>query len=489
MKSLFFVVLGAIPLALLTISALGAMLMVRQWKPDITAENFSKIITIINTTEDAMRPLGDAPDKLATDSLLSSPVPQIMRGMPSDTPLWGNTADLSRTWGDLFFRTSRFMESQRKLESNKVADLINLQGDIRSFLGTLSPESEAENNVVKQLSALQRDVDAKIERLQKEEEAAQVLADARNAFDAKKWQVCARFCKQLQDEYGTYTATSVKAQISMMLNRCAFNLSEEGIELILDSDNVDNQKNKLASLLNRVKDPNELNDSQRRKYLQWKQQYDDLNGTTGENNTNNGTIEMDARTRTILKPYYDAPRSFAGKVQAAADIIAHNNDPAVGTALRGEIMQLINKGIPEKQCPESTFMRQAKLKDGTILKGFFKTVKNDAGEPIGFKYFDSLDKINDDSANSMMYKREDFSITPSPTPMRTIVAMYNRERSKLMKNINDPQAWSKFIAGCNQLETRRKAENMNEISFAGPIKAAELISDQKVQTQLQTVLK
>lgn len=486
MKSLFFIVLGAIPLILLTVSAIGSMLLVRQWKPDITAEHFAKIITVIDTTEKELRPLANAPDILAKDSLLNSPTPQVMRGMSVEATIWNQTPEQSRKWGDFFFSAQRFLETQRMLESKKIPELIALRGDIRSFLNALSGDSEAEQTLVKQIEALQRDVNVKIEKLQKEEEAAQILTDARNAFDSKKWVVCAQFCKQLQDEYDVYLSTSVKANLSMMLNRCAFNLREEGIELILDSPNKQTQKEKLAELFEQVNNPDELNDSQKRKYRQWKEAYDQLEDADSAGKAD--VVQIDSATRALIQPFYDAPKSFSGRVAAGAKILAANDTPAVRSALKSEVLQLIHKGIPEKTSPEPKYTFQAKLKDGTVLVGTFVGVR-EKGELIGYKYYDSPEKRLQPHDTDLLYKAEDFSISPGPTTCRRLVNKYNAERKKLFNNIHDPQAWSAFIAQCNELEIRRKTENIQGVSFSGPIKAAEQISSEEVRPQLSEILK
>ena len=120
MKSLFFIVLGAIPLALLTAFALLDMTLVRPWKPDVKSDYFEKTVEVVERTSRELKSLDGASDILAKDSLLNSPVPQIMRGMSSENTAWGEMPDYSRQWGDLFFNTQHFLvgNTRQRLSSN-----------------------------------------------------------------------------------------------------------------------------------------------------------------------------------------------------------------------------------------------------------------------------------------------------------------------------------------------------------------------------------
>ena len=486
MKSLFFIVLGAIPLVILTVFALGSLMLVQPWKPEVTADHFDKAVAVFDTTVAELKALDDASDILAKESLLNSPPPKIMRGMSAENTIWGQTPDFSRQWGTLFFNTQRFLESMRHVESSDIQELFRLQSDLRVFLATLNSGSETQQNVYRQLSALQRDIEVKIERLQKEEEAAKLLADARDAFDEKKWLVCARFCKQLEDEYDNYTSTAVKANLSMMINRCAFYLSEDGIDLILDSDSAASQKEKLGTLLESIKNPDELNDSQKRKYRQWRQQYEEL---SGDESNQSDKIEIRPEIRSKIQAFYDAPKSFAGRVQAAAKILESNNDPEVRSALKSEVIRLIESGISEKTINEPPMTFYGKLKDGTELVGAFKTIRDDNEKIIGYKYFENASQMNDPKKNEVMYRAEDFEITPRSTMLKRLVKAYNAERQLLLKNVNSHKAWTRFIAKCNELELHRKTDNVKGVSFAGALKAAEQITAEDIRPQLDEVLK
>lgn len=486
MKSLFFIVLGAIPLALLTAFALLDMTLVRPWKPDVKSDYFEKTVEVVERTARELKTLDGASDVLAKESLLSSPVPQIMRGMSAENTVWGEMPDFSRQWGDVFFNTQRFLESQRQLESKNIDELFKLQSAVRSFLATLNSGSETQDNVYRQISALQRDIEVKIERLQKEDEATQILTDARNAFDQGKWLVCARFCKQLQDDYDSYTSSAVKANISMMINRCAFYTSEDDIERILKSDSAASQRDKLGSLLERIKNSDELSDSQKRKYRQWQEQYEEMGGNSDRSAD---TVEISSSVRSQIQAYYDAPKSFAGRVQAAAKILETNDDPAVRAALKSEVIRLIKSGISEKTLNEPPMTFYAKLKDGTELTGGFITVRDDNRQIIGYKYFKDSSRMKDSEGNELMYKAEDFIISPRSTMAKRLVNAYNAERKRLLENIDSPEAWSRFVAKCNELEMHRKTENVSGVSFAGAIKAAEQITAPEVRPQLEEVLK
>ncbi|MBR5709346.1 MAG: hypothetical protein IKX40_01155 [Thermoguttaceae bacterium] len=486
MKSLFFIVLGAIPLALLTILALLDMTLVRPWKPDVKADHFEKTVEVVERTSRELRSLDNASDILAKDSLLNSPVPPIMRGMSAENTAWGEMPDYSRQWGDVFFNTQRFLESQRHLESQDINELFKLQSDVRSFLATLKSGTETQDSVYRQISALQRDIEVKIERLQKENEATQILTEARNAFDQKKWLVCARFCKQLTDDYEDYTSVAVKANVSMMLNRCAFYTSEDEIERILQSDSAASQKQKLGSLLERVKNSDELSDAQKRKYRQWQEQYEEMGGNSDDADD---SPAISSSVKSQIQAYYDAPKSFAGRVQAAAKILETNNDPAVRSALKSEVIRLIKSGIAEKTLNEPPMTFYAKLKDGTELTGGFITVRDDNRQIIGYKYFKDANQMTDSEGNELMYKAEDFIISPRSTMAKRLVNTYNKERKLLLDNVSDPDAWSRFIAKCNELEMHRKTENVSGVSFAGAIKAAEQISAPEIRPQLEEVLK
>lgn len=486
MKSLFFIVLGAIPLALLTAFALLDMTLVRPWKPDVKSDYFEKTVEVVERTSRELKSLDGASDVLAKDSLMNSPVPQIMRGMSSENTAWGEMPDYSRQWGDLFFNTQRFLESQRQLESKDINELFKLQSAVRSFLATLNSGSETQDNVYRQISALQRDIEVKIERLQKENEATQILTDARNAFDQGKWLVCARFCKQLQDDYDNYTSSAVKANISMMLNRCAFYTSEADIERILKSDSAGSQREKLGLLLERVKNSDELSDSQKRKYRQWQEQYEELGGNSA---SGADSVEISSSVRSQIQAYYDAPKSFAGRVQAAAKILESNDDPAVRAALKSEVIRLIKSGISEKTLNEPPMTFYAKLKDGTELTGGFITVRDDNQKIIGYKYFKDANQMKDSEGNELMYKADDFIISPRSTMAKRLVNAYNAERKRLLENIDSPDAWNRFVAKCNELEVKRKTENVSGVSFAGAIKAAEQITAPEVRPQLEEVLK
>ncbi|MBR5161506.1 MAG: hypothetical protein IKW80_07735 [Thermoguttaceae bacterium] len=486
MKSLFFIVLGAIPLALLTTLALLDMTLVRPWKPDVKAEHFEKTVEVVEMTSRELKSLDNASDILAKESLLNSPVPQIMRGMSAENTAWGEMPDFSRQWGDVFFNTQRFLESQRYLESKDINELFKLQSDVRSFLATLKGGTDAQDSVYRQISALQRDIEVKIERLQKENEATQILTDARNAFDQGKWLVCARFCKQLTDDYDNYTSTAVKANVSMMLNRCAFYTSEDEIERILKSDSASSQRQKLGTLLERIKNSDELSDAQKRKYRQWQEQYEEMGGGSDDDAD---SVEISPSVKSQIQAFYDAPKSFAGRVQAAAKILETNDDPAVRSALKTEVIRLIKSGISEKTINEPPMTFYAKLKDGTELTGGFITVRDDNRQIIGYKYFKDANQMKDSEGNELMYKAEDFVISPRSTMAKRLVTTYNKERQLLLDNVSDPGAWNRFVAKCNELEMHRKTDNVSGVSFAGAIKAAEQITDPEIRPQLEEVLK
>lgn len=487
MKSLFFIVLGAIPLALLTAFALLDMTLVRPWKPDVKSDYFEKTVEVVERTSIELRSLDNASDVLAKESLLNSPVPPIMRGMSAENTAWGEMPDYSRQWGDVFFNTQRFLESQRQLESKDINELFKLQSAVRSFLATLKSGSETEGSVYRQISALQRDIEVKIERLQKENEATQILTDARNAFDQGKWLVCARFCKQLQDDYDNYTSTAVKANISMMINRCAFYTSEDDIERILKSDSAASQREKLGSLLERVKNSDELSDSQKRKYRQWQEQYEEMGGNSERGSD---SVEISPSVKSQIQAYYDAPKSFAGRVQAAAKILETNDDPAVRAALKSEVIRLIKSGISEKTLNEPPMTFYAKLKDGTELTGAFIKVRDDKTQQIvGYKYFEDASQMNNPEKHELMYRAEDFIISPRSTMAKRLVTTYNKERQLLLDNVSSPDAWTRFIAKCNEMELHRKTENVSGVSFAGAIKAAEQITAPEIRPQLEEVLK
>lgn len=485
MKSLFFIVLGAIPLALLTAWALLDMSLVRSWKPDVKSDYFDQTRSIVEVTSRELKFLDNASDVLAKDSLLNSPTPKIVLGMSTDSSVWGEMPDYSRQWGDVFFNTQEFLESQRHLESKNIDELFKLQSAIRSFLDTLKSGSDTQDSVIRQITSLQKDVKVKIERLQKENEAAQILIDARNAFDEEKWLLCARFCKQLQDDYDNYTSIEVKANISMMLNRCEFYTSEEDIERILKSGSAASQKEKLGTLLDRFKNSDELNDAQKRKYRQWQQQYEELG-----DNSDSGSAEISSSVKSQIKAYYDAPKSVAGKVRAAAKILETNNDPAVRSALKSEITRLVKSGIAEKTLNEPPMTFYAKLKDGTELTGAFLTIMDDNNQKIiGYKYFTDASQMKNSDQNELMYRVEDFVVTPRSTMAKRLVTTYNKERKLLLDNVSNPDSWKRFVAKCNEMEVHRKTNNVSGFSFNGTIKAAEQFTDPEVFPQLQEVLK
>ena len=72
---------------------------------------------------------------------------------------------------------------------------------------------------------------------------------------------------------------------------------------------------------------------------------------------------------------------------------------------------------------------------------------------------------------------------------KRLVTAYNKERKLLLENIDSPDAWNRFVAKCNELEVKRKTENVSGVSFAGAIKAAEQITAPEVRPQLEEVLK
>ena len=91
--------------------------------------------------------------------------------------------------------------------------------------------------------------------------------------------------------------------------------------------------------------------------------------------------------------------------------------------------------------------------------------------------------------HELMYKAEDFVVSPRSTMAKRLVNTYNAERKRLLENIDSPDAWNRFVAKCNELEMHRKTENVSGVSFAGAIKAAEQITSPEIQSQLEEVLK
>ena len=131
----------------------------------------------------------------------------------------------------------------------------------------------------------------------------------------------------------------------------------------------------------------------------------------------------------------------------------------------------------------------AKLRDGTELTGSFLTIQDDNGKIIGYKYFKDASQMKNSDQNELMYRVEDFVVTPRSTMAKRLVTTYNKERKLLLDNVSSSDAWKRFIAKCNELEMHRKTNNVSGFSFSGTIKAAEQLTDPAVFPQLQEVLK
>ena len=355
MKSLFFVFIGAIPLAVLTFLAFGNILMVRGWRPEINAAHFSQQMSVAQQTSDDLRSLRSVPIQLAKGNLIGYPLPDGVSGMRQEVPLWGSTPRLLRSWSEIVGCSERLMKAHRNWESDDISNLVQIKSQIREFRNVLSEEKEFQGKALKLLARMDKELDWSIEEKQKKEEVKKILVDARNALDREDWQLCSTLSQRLKKEFEPYVS-EVKVDLDIMINRCAFHLAESGVEMTLNSGSSDSQYEELQAFLNQVESPDQLTETERKSYDNWKLQLGKIRGGAGSGVRSGGasssgstqtTANLDAKTQEILKPFYAASKSFPSRVREASRILVDNDTPAVRGQLKEEILKLIRQGVPE----------------------------------------------------------------------------------------------------------------------------------------------
>jgi len=291
------------------------------------------------------------------------------------------------------------------------------------------------------------DMDRRIDECKKRLEAAALLSDARAAFQPQKYGQCAGLCDKLLSGYSAVLDSSVVEKVSVLRQRAQFWADAERLSSELkEADALARREAILEDFLNKHNDGISRTRAEQRILEQCEEDLRDVTAQIEAQKANQAAQEL------IRRLNQDLPAAFDDRLRSTAQIVDAYPTETVKMTLRGNARQWLQEFLPEHEIAESPGLKEAETTRHEIVRGFFADVKAPDGTLFGYKRYPTPEALADPAFDVGTYRKEEFLVPPGESTPRRCVRQYNEARNRLLESPSRRAAWVELAALCESLE-------------------------------------
>jgi len=449
MKTLWILVLGAVPVATLTVRGFLESSPVdapgTAFAESADTASAAALAEKAAATVTSQKPVGEA--LRAVDAMAPAEVASL-ETLPPESPL----GPLRRSWpawtaartvveqflalldsdgGEGLDRLKAVRQSweefQRKLEAAKLPGSSALAAMVRERLGVLQQ---------------------RIARLEAQAEAAESAGLVASAFNARQYDQCLMRSRQWLASHSGTTEAALAEPVKSLGYRAEFHAEcERSSARMKTAASPDEKETLLVAFLDRYSQPGPLDDSERAIVEQCRTHLAALRAESAVR------AKRRAEEEAIRVGLSDLPAGFDQRVARAARIVEEHPSESVRAALRAGVAAWLGEFLPEKSIQGDPELQEVRTKEGRFLRGFFREV-TDSGGVAGYKRYDTLTQRQNPTVGVGTWPSADLESAPGPPLAQRLVERYHAGRARLLEKPDRRELWEGFAAFCERLQSQ-----------------------------------
>ncbi len=196
---------------------------------------------------------------------------------------------------------------------------------------------------------------------------------------------------------------------------------------------------------------------------------------------------------SALAKYDDRP--FGEGLPAAAQIAEDYPTVWVRSQVQQRVVAWLTRALPVRKLDEAADMEEVETTSGSVLRGFFEPVPDAGGGVIGYKSYPTAAERKSPTRNVGRYPVADLRGVPTRSVPRQCVDAYASARGQLLADAGDLERWRTLRRTCESAESaltdyRRKPGSSREtLTFDGTIQLTKTVLTPSVWSQMQAVWK
>jgi hypothetical protein len=148
----------------------------------------------------------------------------------------------------------------------------------------------------------------------------------------------------------------------------------------------------------------------------------------------------------------DLPADFASRVSGVARIVADYPEAQIKTRLANDVRRWMAEFLPEKTLSEPADLREAETTDGEIVRGYFQRVNDREGHLTGYQRYPTLEQLRRPVSAVGTFPKSGFKSEPQPSLPRRCVERYREARARLLASPHDARQWTDLAELCKELD-------------------------------------
>lgn len=483
-KPIIVLLLGCLPLAVLTVASFAG---IGSLNSELPALNLPRVAP---PTASVAVPSGadmDSDETLRSavterEFLAGEPLPEPAR--QAEPVYWESLVPDWKQWCDATELVRRVLAIEESLTDRSIPAL---KASVQS-IGAIQEECRKRDpagvdRLLQFLERRSRDLQLEIAGLERKKRAAEIFAEAKDAFEAREYRDCIDLCRKLQQDYSE--AIDYR-QVSALRGQALFR--QEWAKLPVESPVTDEPFKQRESLINFLDVHKEAaGDFERKQIAQVEEKLAAVNEEIRR-------IELNREAKEPLASLtrYD-DRSFGEGLEAAVRVAEQYPTGWVESQLQRRVAAWLARVLPPKELDEPANIEEVETKSGTVLRGFFQPVSSPGGEVIGYKRYPTAEEREQPTRNVGRYPAADLRGVPTSSVPRQCVEAYEAARTRLLEDPGNRDRWEAMQRVCETAETtlidyRRKPGSSREpLSFDRELRFAKAALAAEVWPRIKKV--
>ncbi|MDO4583644.1 MAG: hypothetical protein Q4D62_06025 [Planctomycetia bacterium] len=393
---------------------------------------------------------------------------------------------------------SRYLELLWGFRGKEVPPLKRTLEDFQAFRKeAVEHFPENSQKVVRLLELQEEDFQERVTKAEKNAEAGNLLAEARNSFDLERYALCRDKCNTLLADYQEVLEDTVRLSVIRLKARAEVHAGTDQLgEMKLKSGSPEERLEKMQGFLASLEEVGveHLNEEERQQFASLEKETRQLRlQITSEK-------AWDEIQRQVGDLGKSTPGGIPGLLETAAGICRQMDELAVSVKEDGEdslrqaqekeirtqyqriqtiVRKRILEGVPARKSSVDAHLEEVALQNGTLLQGFFRDVKED-GKIVGYKCYPSRAEWENPTVSVGTYEVSEFQGKPRLALENRLVQEYAELRKGVQEHFAERGAWVEFQNGCQKMEKQlKKYSGSSPLSFRKEIATAKVVLDEE----------
>ncbi|MDO4571413.1 MAG: hypothetical protein Q4D38_13595 [Planctomycetia bacterium] len=396
------------------------------------------------------------------------------------------------------------------LQNFRSTDLDQVTWSMRKFREIREEFSSAlpPGSVKSELEAQEKALEARIVKARRVGESTKILGESRNAYESKDYSICRDKCNVLLADYDDILDAVVRREVQRLKNMSeVFAGRDELGDIRLSQESPEAQLEKVQEIVDRYEgiDESELSDAEKTQLEESRALATDLRIKILEEQYS-GEIDIaisdfGARKNLPLRELLSSAQDLIAKINAFQDLLKDDDISrkkreeldAQKKRVRTVFRRRMQEKIPEVKFTQSPLLQEAEMKDGSILRGFFRLVEQD-GKVVGYKCYPTQKEYDNPTVSVGMRPSEDFKTPPSIPLEAGFCQKYAEAKKKLAAQMDTRGAWIDFHNSCKKMDDRlreheKKTKQETGISFRGAADVSRVILKDENWSKIQEIFR